>query len=125
RNFIFRVREFEQMELEFFVKPGEDEAWHKTWVEARTQWWLDQGLSKDNLEFEYVTGDDLAHYSKATTDIMYKFPHGVEELEGVANRTDYDLGSHTKAQKEFNIQAKVKENTESNAKLAVLDLDSN
>lgn len=125
RNFIFRVREFEQMELEFFVKPGEDEQWHKFWVDARIQWWLDQGLSRENIQLEYVTGADLAHYSKATTDIMFKFPHGVEELEGVANRTDYDLGSHTKAQDEFNIQAKVKENTDSNAKLAMLDLETN
>src|SRR5690606_9467159 len=105
---IFRVREFEQMGLEFFVKPGEDEDWHKYWVDARIQWWIDQGLSKENIELEYVTGADLSHYSKATTDIMFKFPHGVEELEGVANRTDYDLGSHTKAQDEFTIQAKVK-----------------
>lgn len=121
RNFIFRVREFEQMELEFFVKPGEDEEWHDFWVKTRRQWWLDQGLAESNLELLYVTGDELAHYSKSTVDIMYHFPHGVEELEGVANRTDYDLGNHTKAQDEFDIQAKVKPNKHSTAKLAVFD----
>ncbi|TDO98129.1 glycine--tRNA ligase [Marinomonas balearica] len=125
RNFIFRVREFEQMELEFFCKPGEDEKWHEFWVAARKQWWLDQGLSEENIQFEYVTGDDLAHYSKSTVDILYKFPHGFEELEGVANRTDYDLGSHTKAQEEFDLSAKVKKNEHSTAKLAVRDLEAN
>ncbi|MAF16247.1 MAG: glycine--tRNA ligase [Marinomonas sp.] len=125
RNFIFRVREFEQMELEFFCKPGEDEQWHDTWVKLRKQWWLDQGLAEENIEFEYVTGDDLAHYSKATVDILYKFPHGFEELEGVANRTDYDLGSHTKAQEEFGLSAKVKKNEHSTTKLAVRDLEEN
>ena len=125
RNFIFRVREFEQMELEFFCKPGEDEKWHEFWVNARKQWWLDQGLTEENIQFEYVTGDDLAHYSKSTVDILYKFPHGFEELEGVANRTDYDLGSHTKAQEEFGLSAKVKKNEHSTAKLAIRDLDEN
>lgn len=125
RNFIFRVREFEQMELEFFCKPGEDEKWHDFWVSTRKQWWLDQGLAEENIEFEYVTGDDLAHYSKSTVDILYKFPHGFEELEGVANRTDYDLGSHTKAQEEFGLSAKVKKNEHSTAKLAVRDLEAN
>ena len=124
RNFIFRVREFEQMELEFFVKPGEDEEWHKKWTDLRLQWWEDQGVSKECLELYHVPADELAHYSKATVDIMYKFPHGLEELEGIANRTDFDLGSHTKGQKELDIQAKVAENNQSNAKLAVQDLET-
>ena len=124
RNFIFRVREFEQMELEFFVKPGEDDKWHKKWTELRLQWWEDQGVNRESLELYHVPGDELAHYSKATVDIMYKFPHGLEELEGIANRTDFDLGSHTKSQKELNIKAKVTENTQSNAKLAIQDLES-
>ena len=124
RNFIFRVREFEQMELEFFVKPGEDEQWHKKWTELRLQWWEDQGVNRESLELYHVPGDELAHYSKATVDIMYKYPHGLEELEGIANRTDFDLGSHTKSQKELNIKAKVTENTQSNAKLAIQDLES-
>ena len=122
RNFIFRVREFEQMELEFFVKPGEDEKWHKEWTEMRLQWWQEQGLSSENIELYHVPEDELAHYSKATVDIMYKYPHGLEELEGIANRTDFDLGSHTKGQEQLSIFSKVAENTQSNAKLAVQDL---
>ena len=119
KSFIFRVREFEQMELEFFVTPGEDEEWHKFWVEERIDWWERQGLSRDNLELYEVPEDELAHYSKATVDIMYKFPHGTEELEGVANRTDFDLGSHSKNQDELNICAKTKHNNDSNSKLAI------
>ena len=125
RNFIFRVREFEQMELEFFVKPGTDEAWHQQWVDARLAWWDAQGVSADSLELYHVPGDELAHYSKATVDVMYRFPHGLEELEGIANRTDFDLGSHTKAQQDFDIHAKVAPNKDSNAKLAIQDLESN
>ena len=124
RNFIFRVREFEQMELEFFVKPGEDEKWHKEWTEMRLQWWQEQGLSSENIELYHVPEDELAHYSKATVDIMYKYPHGLEELEGIANRTDFDLGSHTKGQEQLSIFSKVAENTQSNAKLAVQDLET-
>ena len=119
KSFIFRVREFEQMELEFFVIPGTDEEWHKKWVDLRLDWWEKQGVSKKNLELYEVPKDELAHYSKATVDIMYKFPHGVEELEGIANRTDFDLGSHSKDQKELNLKSKVIENNESNAKLAL------
>ena len=119
KSFIFRVREFEQMELEFFVTPGEDEEWHKFWVEERIDWWERQGVSRDNLELYEVPEDELAHYSKATVDIMYKFPHGTEELEGVANRTDFDLGSHSKNQDELNICAKTKHNNDSNSKLAI------
>ena len=124
RNFIFRVREFEQMELEFFVVPGEDEAWHKEWLERRLDWWSKQGVSRENLEIYDVPKEELSHYSKSTLDIMYKFPHGLEELEGIANRTDFDLGSHSKNQDELNISAKTKENTDSNAKLAVQDLEN-
>ena len=96
RNFIFRVREFEQMELEYFVKPGSDEAIHNEWVEKRLNWWEKQGVSRSQIELYEVPDDELAHYSKRTVDLMYKFPHGLEELEGIANRTDFDLGSHTK-----------------------------
>ena len=119
KSFIFRVREFEQMELEFFVIPGTDEEWHKKWIDLRLDWWEKQGVSKKSLELYDVPKDELAHYSKATVDIMYKFPHGVEELEGIANRTDFDLGSHSKDQKELNLKSKVIENNESNAKLAL------
>lgn len=125
RNFIFRVREFEQMELEFFVKPGEDDEWHDYWVNERFNWWQQQGLSKDRLKQQAQTGDELAHYAKATIDILYQFPHGEEELEGVANRTDYDLGSHTKAQQEFNITSQVELNHDSTQKLASRDAESN
>jgi len=124
RNFIFRVREFEQMELEFFVKPGEDESWHDTWVAERLKWWGQQGVNENNLELYHVPANELAHYSKATVDIMYRFPHGLEELEGIANRTDFDLGSHTKNQGDFNIQAKVEPNKDSNAKLVMQDLEN-
>ena len=124
RNFIFRVREFEQMELEYFVKPGEDEKWHKEWTEFRVNWWQEQGIAKDNLEIYYVPEEELAHYSKGTVDIMYKYPHGTEELEGIANRTDFDLGSHTKGQDDLDIKAKVTKNTQSNSKLAIQDLDT-
>ena len=121
KSFIFRVREFEQMELEYFVKPGEDEKSHKDWVENRLEWWAEQGVSKDSLELYDVPSNELAHYSKATVDIMYKFPHGLEELEGIANRTDFDLGSHSKDQDQLNLTAKVAENKDSNSKLALQD----
>ena len=119
RNFIFRVREFEQMELEFFVTPGEDEMWHKKWIDIRTKWWGKQGIPNSKITLHTITGKDLAHYSKSTVDIMYEFPHGLEELEGIANRTDFDLGSHTKNQKDLNITAKIKDNNDSNSRLAV------
>jgi len=124
RNFIFRVREFEQMELEFFVRPGTDEDWHKKWVKKRLDWWEKQGVPKNNIELYDVPDDELAHYSKGTIDIMYRFPHGLEELEGIANRTDFDLGSHTKNQDELNISAKVMPNNNSNTRLAIQDIDS-
>lgn len=119
RNFIFRVREFEQMELEFFVEPGTDEKWHEEWVNNRLNWWYDQGLDPNNLKLYPQAPADLAHYSKATTDILYRFPHGYEELEGIANRTDFDLGSHTKGQEELGIQARVMANHDSITKLAM------
>ena len=123
RNFIFRVREFEQMELEFFVKPGSDDEWHKYWVDKRIEWWEKQGVSKKNLHPVDVEQGELSHYSKATVDIMYEFPHGKEELEGIANRTDFDLGSHTKNQKDYNISSDVKKNEHSTTKLGVQNLE--
>ena len=125
RNFIFRVREFEQMELEFFVEPGTDEEWHDQWVKDRVNWWEKQGIKKKNLELVDIPKEDLSHYSKKTVDIMYRFPHGLEELEGVANRTDFDIGSHTKNQKDYDIKAKVKQNSDSVIKLAVQDKINN
>lgn len=125
RNFIFRVREFEQMELEYFCQPGEDEKAHQYWVEKRSQWWQKQGLKKEDLVLFDQPKEELAHYAKKTVDILYKFPHGLEELEGVANRQDYDLGSHSKEQELLNLSAKVNLNTNSTAKLAVKDSQNN
>jgi glycyl-tRNA synthetase len=119
RNFIFRVREFEQMELEFFVLAGTDDDWHAKWVENRLEWWRAQGLESDNLVPYHQKPDELSHYAKATVDILYRFPHGLEELEGVANRTDFDLGSHTKAQDSLGIQARVEPNADSTEKLTI------
>jgi len=123
RNFIFRVREFEQMELEFFVEPGDDDKWHKYWIDKRLEWWIEQGITKDNLKLLNVEKNELSHYSKATVDIMYKFPHGSEELEGIANRTDFDLGSHTKNQADYSITSNVNQNEYSTTKLGVQNLE--
>ncbi|MBR6232147.1 MAG: glycine--tRNA ligase, partial [Alphaproteobacteria bacterium] len=98
RNFIFRLREFEQMELEFFVKPGSDLEWLDKWRDARIKWWVDQGLDPNKIHVKDVPADELAHYSKKTYDLEYEFPIGTEELEGVADRQDYDLGNHTRYQ---------------------------
>ncbi len=99
-NFIFRTREFEQMEMEFFVKPGEDEEWHQYWIDERTRWYVDLGVDKDNLRHYEHAPEKLSHYSKRTVDIEYRFRfQGSEwgELEGIANRTDYDLRIHSEA----------------------------
>ena len=99
-NFIFRTREFEQMEMEFFVVPGTDEDWHQYWIDARTQWYVDLGINKDNLRLFEHAQEKLSHYSKRTVDIEYRYRfQGSEwgELEGIANRTDFDLTTHSKA----------------------------
>ena len=95
-NFIFRTREFEQMELQFFVKPGEDDDWFAYWKKYALDWLIGLGISADNLAYHDHAPEKLAHYSKATTDIIYKFPFGWEELWGIANRTDFDLSTHMK-----------------------------
>ena len=125
RNFIFRVREFEQMELEFFVEPGSDDEWHTKWVEERINWWEKQGINKSKLKILEVDKEELSHYSKKTVDIMYKFPHGLEELEGIANRTDFDIGSHTKNQNDYEIKSDVIRNEDSVTKLAFQNKISN
>src|SRR6188472_1081013 len=97
-NFIFRTREFEQMEMEFFVKPGEDEEWHQYWVDERTRWYVDLGINPDNLRHYEHAQEKLSHYSKRTVDIEYRFGFSAGEwgeLEGIANRTDYDLTQHS------------------------------
>ncbi|MCB2175555.1 MAG: glycine--tRNA ligase [Actinomycetales bacterium] len=96
-NFIFRTREFEQMEMEFFVEPGTDEEWHQYWIDTRTDWYTGLGISRDNLRLYEHPQEKLSHYSKRTVDIEYRFGfQGSEwgELEGIANRTDFDLGTH-------------------------------
>ncbi|HEY8456563.1 MAG TPA: glycine--tRNA ligase [Actinopolymorphaceae bacterium] len=98
-NFIFRTREFEQMELEFFVEPGTDEMWHDYWLEARWNWYVDLGISPDNLRLYEHPTEKLSHYSKRTVDIEYRFGFAGEEfaeLEGIANRADFDLTTHAK-----------------------------
>ncbi len=93
-NFIFRTREFEQMEMEYFIQPGTDDEWFPYWVEQRLQWFTDLGVRKEKLRLRAHETDELAHYAKAATDIEYEFPFGWQELEGIANRTDYDLRRH-------------------------------
>ena len=93
-NLTFRSREFEQMEIEYFVKPGTDEEWYEKWVEERFGWYIRFGITKENLRKRQHEKDELAHYAKACTDIEYKFPFGWSELEGIANRTDFDLKQH-------------------------------
>jgi glycyl-tRNA synthetase len=99
-NFIFRTREFEQMEMEFFVAPGSDEEWHQYWIDERFKWYTDLGMTAENLRLYEHPQEKLSHYSKRTVDVEYRFQFaGSEwgELEGVANRTDYDLRVHSKA----------------------------
>ena len=96
RNYIFRSREFEQMELEFFCHPDESDDWYAYWRKTRFQWYVDHGLKSDNLRLRDHDPDELAFYSKATADIEYAFPFGIAELEGIAHRSDYDLNQHQK-----------------------------
>ncbi|MDX2050665.1 MAG: glycine--tRNA ligase [Rickettsiaceae bacterium] len=121
RNFIFRTREFEQMEIEFFTPKEDSEKWHKEWVKLRLEWWYKQGLSPQNIKLYETPKEELAHYSVATTDILYKFPHGFDELEGIANRSDYDLASHSKNNNSLNLNAKVLHNKDSNTILTYKD----
>ena len=105
KAFIFRTREFEQAELEFFCEPGTDEQWFEHWKEARFNWYLDLGIKKENLHFREHDADELAHYAKGYVDVEYKFPFGSgdwQELEGVANRTDFDLRQHQRGMRTLN-----------------------
>jgi glycyl-tRNA synthetase len=95
-NFIFRLREFEQMEMEFFVPPAEAEKWHAYWIDARHRWYRDLGLRDENLRIREHGADERSHYSLATSDLEYLYPIGWQELEGVANRGEYDLTQHTR-----------------------------
>lgn len=99
-NFTFRTREFEQMEIEYFVKPGTDEEWFERWVEERFNWYLRLGIRRENLRQREQSPDELAHYAKRTIDIEYLFSIGWSEIEGIANRTDFDLRAHSKSNPE-------------------------
>jgi glycyl-tRNA synthetase len=98
-NFTFRTREFEQMEIEYFVRPGDDEAAHQTWIDARKAWYADLGMRPEALREREQTKDELAHYAKRCVDLEYRFPMGWSELEGIANRTDFDLRAHSRSDK--------------------------
>jgi glycyl-tRNA synthetase len=105
KAFIFRTREFEQAELEFFCEPGTDEKWFEHWKEQRFNWYLNLGIKKENLKFRVHEADELAHYAKACVDVEYKFPFGSgdwQELEGIANRTDFDLRQHQRGMRTLN-----------------------
>jgi glycyl-tRNA synthetase len=105
KAFIFRTREFEQAEIEFFCEPGTDEDWYEHWKQSRFNWYVQLGINKENLRFRPHDDDELAHYAKACVDVEYKFPFGSgdwQELEGVANRTDYDLRQHQRGIRTLN-----------------------
>jgi glycyl-tRNA synthetase len=96
KNFLFRTREFEQMEMQYFCKPGDDEKFYEEWKQHRLNWWSEFGIKKENLKFEPHPADKLAHYAKAADDIEFNFPFGWGEIEGIHNRSDFDLSQHTK-----------------------------
>ena len=97
QNFVFRTREFEQMEMEFFVPPADADTWYRYWVKARYDWYVDLGIAPEQLRLHEHAREDLSHYSKGTTDVEFLYPWGWDELEGVANRGDYDLTQHANA----------------------------
>jgi glycyl-tRNA synthetase len=97
QNYVFRTREFEQMEMEYFVPPAEAEEWYRYWIKVRFDWYLGLGISPESLRLHEHAKEDLSHYSKGTTDIEFLYPWGFDELEGVANRGDYDLTQHANA----------------------------
>ena len=127
RNFLFRVRELEQMEIEYFVRPGEDEAVHDGWIQDHLDWWVQQvGLRREDLQLHEHPKEKLSHYSKRTVDILYNFPTlGFDELEGFANRTDFDLGSHSKEQDKLGLTARVMPNEHSTERLTYFDHETN
>jgi glycyl-tRNA synthetase len=96
-QFVFRTREFEQMEMEFFCRPEEADSWHRFWLDARLRWYLDLGMDPERVRLRAHETSELAHYAAATSDVEYRFPWGWDELEGIANRTDFDLKAHSAA----------------------------
>ena len=120
RGFVFRMREFEQAEMQYFVNPSDDEKYFEYWKKTRMDWWINVlGIPAEKLRF--LPHEKLAHYAKNAVDIEYAFPDGFDEVEGVHNRQDFDLGSHTKAQNEFKLSAHVLENKDSTTKLSYSD----
>lgn len=120
RGFVFRMREFEQAEMQYFVNPNDDEKYFEYWKQTRLAWWINVlGIPAEKLRF--LPHEKLAHYAKAAVDIEYAFPDGFDEVEGVHNRQDFDLGSHTKSQSEFKLSANVMENKDSTVKLSYSD----
>ena len=97
QNFVFRTREFEQMEMEYFVPPADADEWYRYWIETRLAWYLDLGIPDEQLRLHEHAPEDLSHYSRGTTDVEFAYPWGWDELEGVANRGDYDLTQHANA----------------------------
>ncbi|HEX2348740.1 MAG TPA: glycine--tRNA ligase, partial [Ktedonobacterales bacterium] len=94
-NFTYRMREFEQMELQYFIPPEQEERWYDYWKEQRRQWYLDLGMTESHLSWHPHGADELAHYARAAVDVYYEFPFGSKEIEGIHDRTDYDLRRHT------------------------------
>jgi len=132
RNFIFRLRELEQMEIEFFVRPEDAQATHEAWVKDHLDWWAEEvGLRREHLDLLEVLPEDRAHYSVRTVDIMYKYPIGWEELEGIANRTDFDLAMHSRDQDKLDLtpntraQAQALPNAHSTERLTYFDQPNN
>lgn len=112
KNFLFRTREFEQMEMQFFVKPEDDKKWYDYWKELRLEWYKNLGMTPEKLRYHDHPADKLAHYAKEAVDVEYEFPFGWGEIEGIHNRTDFDLGRHQeysgKSQKYFDEESKEK-----------------
>jgi glycyl-tRNA synthetase len=127
RNFVFRVRELEQMEIEYFVMPGDDERVHEDWINDHVEWWINViGLAREDIKLQEHAKEKLSHYSKRTVDILYNFPSlGFDELEGFANRTDFDLGSHSRENDKLGLTATVKKNEHSTTKLTYFDHNTN
>jgi len=126
RNHLFRVREFDMLEIEYFVMPGTDEEWHERWLEDRLRWWQSIGISRERLQVYEQKPDELAHYAKRTFDLLYYYPTlGFQEIEGIANRTDYDLGSHSRDQASLGLTARPNPNSQSTARLTYFDTATN
>lgn len=120
RGFIFRMREFEQAEMQYFINPSDDDKYFNFWKQERLNWWINVlGINKEKLRFK--PHDKLAHYAKDAVDIEYLFPDGFDEVEGIHNRQDFDLGAHSKTDSSLNIKARVKENKDSIAKFNYFD----